>query len=75
MKTLKQILENYCSNKKEDCLKLDMYCWECLLTPIRLWLQQNKNDIGNQIYSDSRVVAETVFDVLLGELTVSSKEG
>jgi UTP-glucose-1-phosphate uridylyltransferase len=76
MKTLKEQLElELASNlvwhfSDEELEELA----EILISANRNWIEQHKADIGNQVYSDHKVVAETVFDVLLTDLTESGKE-
>ena len=63
MKTLKQILES-----DEYYGKIELWDYQTIIKSLKEWLQQKRGDIGNKIYSDSRVVAETIFDELSEEL-------
>jgi len=69
IKPFREMFEDYC-NSREGCPNPDISigCDFCAKEVTKLWLLQHKADIGNQIYSDSRVVAETVFKVLLESL-------
>lgn len=66
MKTLAERIDEATQNGKYPYFTKDL-----IIELMDLWLDENRDDIGNQIYSDHRVVAETVFDVLKSKLTVA----
>lgn len=68
MKTIKELWPESVTAVPNTNLSFSKWLEDCLIWTVKNWLEQNRADIGNQIYSDHPVVANAVFDVLLSNL-------